>query len=71
MRLRPFNISWTILGIFYESVVSSVILFAVVCTGNRLRATLSNMLNKLILKAADVVGVKLDSLKTALDRRML
>lgn len=38
-----------------HSVVSGAILFAVVCWGSRLR------LNKLLRKAGDVVGVKLDS----------
>ena len=56
---------------FYESVVASAILFAVVCWGSRLRAADANRLNKLIRKASDVVGVELDSLSAVSDRRML
>ena len=37
-RLRPLNICRTMLRIFYESVVASVILCAVACWGRRLRA---------------------------------
>ena len=46
---------------FYESVVASAILFAVVCWGSRLRVANANRLNKLIRKASDVVGVERDT----------
>ena len=49
-------------GCFYESVVASAILFAVVCWGSRLRGAKANRLNELIRKASDVAGVELDSL---------
>ena len=58
-RLRSFNICRTMLRMFYESVVASAILFAVVCWGSRLRVKDANRLNKLIRKASDVVGVQL------------
>ena len=70
-RLRSFNICRTMLRMFYESVVASAILFAVVCWGSRLRVADANRLNKLIRKASDVVGVELDSLAAVSDRRML
>ena len=50
------------LRMFYESVVASAILFAVVCWISRLRVPDANRLNKLIRKASDIVGVELDTL---------
>lgn len=70
-RLRSFNICRTTLRMFYESVVSSAILFALVCWGSRLKVADSNRLNKVIRKAGDVIGVKLDSLESVMERRML
>ena len=70
-KLRSFNICRTMLRMFYESVVASAILFAVVCWGSRLRAADANRLNMLIRKASDVVGVELDSLTSVSDRMML
>ena len=67
-RLRSFNICWRM---FYESVVASAILFAVVCWGSRLRVADANRLNKLIGKASDVVGVEVDTLTAVSDRRMM
>ena len=70
-RLPSFNMCQTMLRMFYESVVASAILFAVVCWGSRLRVADANRLNKLIRKASDVVRVELDSLTAVSDRRML
>ncbi len=70
-RLRSFNICRTMLRMFYESVVASAIFYAVVCWGSRLRVADANRLNRLIRKASDVVGVKLDPLTVVSDRRML
>ena len=53
-RLRSFNICWTMVRMFYESVVASSILFAVVCWGSTLRVADANRLNKLIRKASDI-----------------
>ena len=70
-RLRSFNICRTMLRMFYESVVASAILYAIVCWGSRLKVADTNRLNKLIRKASDVVGVQLDSLTEVMERRML
>ena len=70
-RLCSFNICRTMLRMFYESVVASAILFAVVCWGSRLRVADANRRNKLIKKGSDVVGVELDTLSAVSDRRML
>ena len=70
-RLRSFNICQTMLRMIYKSVVASTILFAVVCWGSRLKVADANRLNKLIRKASDVVGGKVDTLTAVSDRRML
>lgn len=51
--------------------VPRAVLLDLACRGSRLKAADSNRLNKLIWKAGDVVGVKLDSLEMVIDRRML
>lgn len=71
MRLMSFNICRTMLRMFYETEVSGAILFAVVCSGSRLRVADANRLNRLIYKASDVVGVRLDSFETVTERRTL
>ena len=59
-RLRCFNIYRTMLQMFYHSVESSGIFYAVVCCDSRLRAADANRLNKLIRKAGSVLGVELE-----------
>jgi len=70
-RLRSFNICRTMLQMFYHSVVSSVIFYAVVCWGSRLKAADANRLNKLVRKAGSVPGVELESFVEVSERRML
>ena len=48
--LRSFNVCRTMLQIFYQSVVASVIFYVVVCWGSRVKAADTNRLNKLIRK---------------------
>lgn len=47
-RPRSFNTCCTILRVFYQSLVASAILFAVVCWGSELRVADANRFNKLI-----------------------
>lgn len=47
---------------FYESLVTSAILYAVVCWGSRSRASDANQLNKLCCKVSEIIGVELDPL---------
>ena len=70
-RLRSFNICRMMPRMFHESVVASAILCAVVRWGSRLRVADTNRLNRLICRASDVVGVKLDSLTEVAERRIL
>ncbi|XP_059829971.1 uncharacterized protein LOC132396450 isoform X1 [Hypanus sabinus] len=70
-RLRSFNICRMMLRMFYQSVLASAIMLAVVCWGSRLRVADTNRINKLIRKASDVVGEELDSLMVVSEKRML
>ncbi len=51
--------------------VASVMLYAVVCWSSELKAADTNKLNKLISKAASVLGGELESLVEVSERRML
>ncbi|KAI3353943.1 hypothetical protein L3Q82_005147 [Scortum barcoo] len=57
-KLRSFNV---MLHMFYYSVVSSVIFYAVVCWGSRLKTADTNRLNKFIRRAGSVLGFELES----------
>lgn len=70
-RLRSFNICWMMLRVFYESVVTSAVLYAVVCWGSIQRVADNNRFNKLIHKASNIVGVELDSLRDFSERSTL
>ncbi|KAI3373330.1 hypothetical protein L3Q82_006624 [Scortum barcoo] len=56
---------------FYHSVVSSIIFYAAVCWGSRLKTADTNRLNKLIRRAGSVLGVELESVEEVSERRML
>lgn len=60
-RLKSLNIYRMMLRISYESVLASVILFAVVCLDSKLRVADTNRLHKLIGKVSDDVRLELDS----------
>lgn len=70
-QLGSFNISRTILRIFYKSGVASAVLNAFVCVSSRLRVVDANRLNLLICKASDIVGLKLKAMRVVTERRML
>ncbi|XP_010777592.1 protein kinase C alpha type [Notothenia coriiceps] len=59
------------LQMFYDSVVSSVIFFAVVCWGSGVKTADANRLNKLIRRAGSVLGVDQESLAVVSEGRML
>ena len=70
-RLRSFDASKQLLHVFYQSIVASVIFFAVVCWGCCLDSSKikggkenSDKINKLIKKAGSVIGMAPDSLET-------
>ena len=70
-RLRSFNICSKLLNMFYQSVVASVLFYAVVCWGGGASKKNMNRLDKLIRRAGSVVGRKLDPLVTVAERRTL
>ncbi len=70
-KLRSFNVCSKMLEIFYQSVVASAIFFAVVCWGSRIRASDTNRLDKIIKKAGSVLGLRLESFETVVERRTL
>ncbi|KAM4580370.1 uncharacterized protein PAE49_005246 [Odontesthes bonariensis] len=68
-KLRSFNVCSRMLETFYHSVVAGAIFFAAVCWGSSIRASDSNRLDKIIRKAGSVLGQKLESLETVVERR--
>lgn len=70
-RLRSFGVCRPLLRTFYDSVVSSAILYSVVCWATASTERDRNRLNRLIRKASSVLGCPLDSVEEVGDRRML
>lgn len=70
-RLRSFHVCNKMLQMFYQSVVASTILFAVVSWGAGIKAKDANKLRKLIRKAESVVGSKLVTLEEVVEDRIL
>uniref|UniRef100_A0A8C8DHE5 Reverse transcriptase domain-containing protein n=1 Tax=Oryzias sinensis TaxID=183150 RepID=A0A8C8DHE5_9TELE len=67
-RLRSFNVCSKMLEIFYQSVVASTLFFSVVCWGGSIPARDSNRLNKLIRRAGSVIGCKMDTFESVMER---
>ena len=55
---------------FYQSVVSSILLYAVVCWGGGIKAWELNKLNRTIKKASSVVGLRIEGLQSVAERRI-
>ncbi|TWW53956.1 hypothetical protein D4764_0170350 [Takifugu flavidus] len=70
-RLRSFSVCSRMLHMFYQSVMTSTIFYAVVCWGAGIKAKDANRLNKLIKKAGSVVGCRLDNLDEVVRDRMV
>ena len=70
-KLRSFEVCTKMLEIFYQSVVSSTIFFAAVCWGRSIRASDTNRLEKIIKKAGSVLGLRLESFESVVERRTL
>ena len=69
-RLRSFDVCNRLLRMFYQSVVDSVLFFAVACWGSSAKKGEMGRLNKLVKKASSVVGEKMDSVEEVGERRM-
>ena len=70
-RLASFNICRKLLQMFYVSVVSSVLFYAVVCWGGNARQRDTAKLDRLIRRASRVTGAQLDSVVAMAERRTL
>ncbi|KAL2099341.1 hypothetical protein ACEWY4_005821 [Coilia grayii] len=70
-RLRSFNVCNRLLLMFYQSVMASVLFYAVVCWGGSTRKRDNGRLDRLVRKAGSVVGMELESLTTIAERRTL
>ena len=70
-RLGSFNICKKLLQMFYQSVVASVLFYAVVCWGGSSRRRDAGRMDRLVRSAGSVVGTELDSLVTVAERRTL
>ena len=69
-RLKSFNVCSRLLYMFYQSVVSSILLYAVVCWGGGIKAWELNKLNKITKKASSVVGLRIEGLQSVAERRI-
>ena len=69
--LASFNICRKLLQMFYQSVVSSVLFYSVVCWGGNARQRDIARLDRLIKRAGKVTGTKLDSVAEMAERRTL
>ena len=70
-KLRSYNVCNRMLLMFYQTVVSSVMTFALVCWGGNATGRDLDRLNKLIKKAGSCVGLHLDNLGSILADRQL
>lgn len=70
-RLRAFNICQKLLLMFYQSVVASVLFYAVVCWGGSISKRDAGRLDRLVRKAGSVLGLELESLTPLAERRAL
>ncbi|XP_024147182.1 uncharacterized protein LOC112158182 [Oryzias melastigma] len=70
-RLASFNVCPKLLFIFWQAVVSSALLYAVVCWGGSASGKDMKRLNRLTRKAGKVVGQSLESVESVVERRML
>jgi len=70
-RLRSFNICNKLLLMFYQSVVASILFYAVVCWGGNSKKRDASRLDRLVRRAGSVVGSELDSLAIVAEKMTL
>ena len=70
-RLRSFNVCNKLLRMFYQSVVASVLFYAVVCWGGSMKKRDAGRLDRLVRRAGAVVGMELDCLTSVAEKRTL
>ncbi|KAK0143583.1 putative RNA-directed DNA polymerase from transposon X-element [Merluccius polli] len=70
-RLRSFNVCSKLLWIFYQSVVTSVLSYAVVCWGGSTKKRDSGRLDRLVRKAGSVIAMELECITSITEKRTL
>ncbi|KAI4899792.1 hypothetical protein NFI96_001143 [Prochilodus magdalenae] len=70
-RLGSFRICQKLLLMFYQSVVASVLFYAMVCWGGSISKRDAGRLDRLVRKAGSVLGLELESLTPLAERRAL
>ncbi|KAI4891122.1 hypothetical protein NFI96_002470 [Prochilodus magdalenae] len=70
-RLGSFRICQELLLMFYQSVVASVLFYAVVCWGGSISRRDAGRLDRLVRKAGSVLGLELECLTPLAERRAL
>ena len=70
-KLKSFHVCNRMMKMFYDTVICSLLSFALVCWGVNATERDKNRINKLIRKAGSIVGEKLNDLNTILDRRLV
>ncbi|KAK0148991.1 RNA-directed DNA polymerase from mobile element jockey [Merluccius polli] len=70
-RLRSFNVCSKLLWMVYQSVVASVLFYAVACWGGSTRKRDAGRLDRLVRKAGSVVGAELECITSVSDKRTL
>ena len=70
-KLRSFNVCNRMLGMFFDTIIGSVLSFAIVCWGGNATARDKNRLNELIKRAGSCVGHSLDNIDTILAKFQL
>ena len=70
-RLKSFEICGTLLRMVYQSVVASVLFYAVVCWGGNTKKRDTNRLDKLVKRASSVIGEQMEDIVTVQERRSL
>ncbi|KAK7883856.1 hypothetical protein WMY93_026979 [Mugilogobius chulae] len=68
-RLASFKVCSVLLNMFYQSIVSSVLFYAVVCWGGSARKRDTQKLNRIIRRVGSVVGLGLDSVEKVVEQR--
>lgn len=56
---------------FYQTVIASILFYAVVCWGGSIKRRDATQLDKLVRKAGSVVGAELDTLTSVAEKRFL
>lgn len=68
-KLRSFDISPRLLGIFYQGILASVLFYAVLCWGGSISTDDKNRINKIIKRAGSVIGLNPDKLEVIVEKR--